>query len=70
MMQSTIQKSSDTVVGASLVAGGATGFTAQSLVEWGSLIVTLGNVILVIGGMYIMYVRLKQSRGKNRRKGD
>jgi len=60
-----IQKTSDTAVGASLAAGGTLGFTIQSIVEWASYAVTLGNLVLVGGGIYIMVLKLRKSRNQD-----
>jgi fructose-specific phosphotransferase system IIC component len=60
--EDAIQKLPDIVVGAALTGGGTAGFTIQALVEWGNLFVTVGNIVLVFGGVYIMFVKVRSSR--------
>ena len=57
--------SQETVGKASLVMGSA-GFTVQVLTEWASLAAITVNLILGIGGLYLMYQKIFDKR-RNRR---
>jgi hypothetical protein len=61
------QMSSDTVGKVSVTIGGG-GTTIQILTEYASLIVLTGNMLLVIGGLYLMSVKIierwQQKKGR------
>lgn len=65
-----IQKAPDTMTGLALAGSGATGFTIQTIADWASYAITFGNLFLVIGGMYIMYIKLRQFKRRDRRAED
>ena len=65
-----IQKAPDTMTGLALAGSGATGFTIQSIAEWASVLITFGNLVLVVGGMYIMYIKLRQFRRRDKGSDD
>ena len=50
---------SDTVVGAAAAAAGGAGITVQIITEYASLAVISLNLVLAIGGLYVLFLRSK-----------
>jgi predicted exporter len=50
---------SDTVVGAAAAAAGSAGITLQIITEYASLAVISLNLVLAIGGIYVLFLRSK-----------
>lgn len=72
-VQQTVQQMPDLKAGYLLVMSGGAGSFAQAVTEWGSLLVTMGNGLLVFGGLYLMYLKIKTTRSAEkggRRDGD
>lgn len=57
-----IDASHDTVVGYGATAGGSLGLTVQWLTDFGSLAVILLNILLALGGLYLLYLRAAKAR--------
>lgn len=61
----------DTGVGTVATAIGSAGVTTQLATEVLSLTVVVVNLVLALGGMYLLYRRLKKMhQGEQRRRGD
>lgn len=52
----------DTVIGAGAFVGGSTGLTVQVLTSYGSLLILAVNGVLAIGGLYLLWLRIKKAR--------
>ncbi len=50
---------SDTVVGAAAAAAGSAGITLQIITDYASLAVISLNLVLAIGGIYVLFLRSK-----------
>ncbi len=61
---------SDMKAGTALIATGAGGSFVQALVEWTSMAVTIGNGLLLIGGLYLMWYKIKDTKRRDRREED
>jgi hypothetical protein len=61
-----IENVSQEAVGKTALAIGSAGFTVQVLTEWASLAAITVNLILGIGGLYLMYQKIFDKR-RNRR---
>lgn len=55
-------KDPDTIIGASATAAGAGGLTLQTLLQFGNITVVLINIIVAIGGMYLLSLRIRKAR--------
>ena len=55
--------------GVVLATAGTGGMTIQTFTEWANLIVTGGNAVLVMGGIYLLWHKIKKSP-RTRRKDD
>ena len=64
-----IQNVSQEAVGKTALAMGSAGFGVQVLTEWASLAAITVNLILGIGGLYLMYQKIFDKR-RNRRDAD
>lgn len=56
-----------------LVMSGGLGSFAQAVTEWANIAVTFGNGLLVLGGVYMMYLKIRNTRDASkggRRKED
>jgi len=69
-IQQHAQQMPDFKAGFALVGTGAGGSLAQAVTEWSSIIVTGGNALLVLGGLYLMWVKIKDTRRRDRRLDD
>ena len=69
-IQQHAQQMPDVKAAAALIGTGATGSFAQAVTEWSSIIVTGGNALLVMGGLYLMYIKIKDTRRRDRRSDD
>lgn len=54
----------DTVVGSVNTAIGAGGLTLQVVTGYANLAVTLLNILAALGGLYLLYRRIKRDRRK------
>ena len=70
LIQDQVEQMPDITAGVTLVATGAGGSFLQAVTEWSSIIVTGGNALLVIGGLYLMWIKIKDSRRRDRRAED
>lgn len=52
----------DALVGKAATAGGSLGLTIQWLTDFGSLIVIALNIVLALGGLYLLYLRTLKAR--------
>lgn len=50
----------DTVYGALATAGGAGGLTLQMITNYANLGVTFLNILLALGGLYLLWHRIKR----------
>lgn len=64
-----IDKNHDTLVGYSATAAGSAGLVAQWLTEFGSALVIGINILLALGGLYLLYLRIAKARRELRRAG-
>lgn len=60
------QNVSPETAGKVAVAIGGGGTFVQAITEWASLAATIGNVVLVIGGLYLMYHKIFDKRRDRR----
>jgi hypothetical protein len=67
-MKEYIQQMSPETVGKISVAIGGGGTTIQILTEYVSLIVLTGNMLLVIGGLYLMSLKILERWQKKKDK--
>lgn len=52
----------DIVIGATMTAIGGVGATVQIITQFGNLLVMGLNVLLAIGGLYLLYLRIRKAR--------
>ena len=64
-----IKQTSDATAGAIFTGIGAGGAVVQTVTEWGNLLVMFGNIVLVVGGCYLMFHKIIDRR-RNRRQSD
>ena len=69
-MKEQIHQMPDIKAGVVLVGTGAGSSFAQAITEWSSIVVTGGNALLVIGGLYLMWIKIKDTRRRDRRLND
>jgi hypothetical protein len=73
-IQQVISQTTDLKAGVVLVSTGSLGSFAQAITEWSNNIVAGGNALLIIGGLFLMYHKIKEAHFKtkkhDRRKGD
>ena len=69
-VQQTAQQVPSLKAGYALIATGGTGSFVQAITEWASLAVTAGNAFLVLGGLYLMYCKIKNNRRRDHKEGD
>jgi uncharacterized protein YcfJ len=55
-------KDVDTITGAALAAVGSGGITLQVITEFSNLALTVVNVIIALGGAYLLYLRIRKMR--------
>jgi len=55
-------KDLDTWVGGGSVVLGSTGLTVQVLMDFASLAVVSVNLVLALGGAYLLYLRIRRAR--------
>lgn len=58
------QEHIDTLVGAGSAIGGATGLTIQAMTEYANLTVTILNIFVALGGLYLLYRRIRRDKRK------
>lgn len=56
----------DATIGKGLAIAGAGGLTIQWLTDFGSLIAMGINIILGLGGLYLLYLRVKKAHREDR----
>jgi hypothetical protein len=56
----------DAMAGAIATAGGATGLTIQLFTSFANLTVTLLNILLALGGLYLLFLKIRQAHRNNR----
>jgi len=59
-----IQRDVDAAIGAGMTAAGSTGIGVQWLLDFGSLTVMAINFVLGIGGLYLLYLRIRSAKGQ------
>lgn len=61
----------DSAVGWIAAAGGTTGLTVQWLTDFGSLALIVANLLLAVGGLYLLILRIIKAHRdiRNDRKG-
>lgn len=64
-----IDKNQDTLVGYGATAAGSAGLIAQWLTEFGSALVIGINLLLALGGLYLLYLRIVKARRDLRQAG-
>jgi ABC-type enterobactin transport system permease subunit len=69
-IQQHVQQVPDLKAGVALVGAGAGGSFAQAITEWANIFVTVGNVVLVIGGIYLFWCKIKDRKRKDRSSED
>ncbi len=57
-----IERNHDAVVGYGATAGGSLGLTVQWLTDFGSLAVIVLNLLLALGGLYLLFLRTVKAR--------
>lgn len=55
-------KDPDTIIGAGAAVAGTGGLTLQTLLQFGNITVVLINIIVAIGGMYLLSLRIRKAR--------
>ncbi len=71
--QQIVQQTTDVKAGVVLVSTGFVGSFAQAITEWANHFVAAGNALLILGGLYLMYHKIKERHFRVRRderKGD
>ena len=73
-IQNPVEQISDLKAAVALGATGTGGSFAQAITEWSNNIVAGGNALLILGGLYLMYHKIKdvhwKAQKRNRRKDD
>ena len=69
-IQETAQSMPDVKAAFTLVATGGLGSFTQAITEWSNTFVALGNGFLVLGGLYLMYTKITESKRRDRRGTD
>lgn len=64
------QAAFDKTLGIVLAAGGGTGLTIQWLTNFGNVILIALNVILAIGGIYLLFLRIRRAHRQMRQDPD
>jgi|TARA_R110000764_G_C10774224_1_gene355335 hypothetical protein len=59
-------KNPDAVLGTVLTTGAAAGITIQQITEYASLVVMAINIILGLGGLYLLAQRIRKTRAEAR----
>ena len=54
----------DTIFGISAISLGSTGLTLQIVLEVTSIVVVGVNLVLALGGCYLLYLRIRRARRK------
>lgn len=57
----------DTLIGGGLAAGGSAGLTVQIVTQYASLGVLLLNGALALGGLYLLWLRIRKARSELQR---
>ncbi|MEK9752561.1 MAG: hypothetical protein VW338_05030 [Rhodospirillaceae bacterium] len=52
----------DTIAGAAATVAGSVGLTVQMVTEFASLVVVGLNILLAMGGLYLLWLRIKKAR--------
>lgn len=65
-IQQHAQAIPDLKAGVGLVLAGSGGSFAQAITEWSNLVVAVGNSFLVVGGLFLMYYKIKAMRREKR----
>lgn len=55
---------SEKKIGATAAAVGSAGLTVQVLTDWMGLVATTLNVILALGGIFLMFHKIRRARNK------
>ena len=55
-------KDIDTWIGSTMIAGGSTGITLQVVMNYVSYGVVGANLLLALGGGYLLFLRIKRAR--------
>lgn len=69
-VDNAIQGTSDLKASFALVGTGAGGSFAQAITEWSNMIVAGGNALLVLGGLYLLWYKIRNTRRRDRRAED
>ena len=69
-VDSAVQSTSDLKASFALVGTGAGGSFAQAITEWSNMVVAGGNALLVLGGLYLLWYKIKNTRRRDRRAED
>jgi hypothetical protein len=62
MLENKLTQISDQTLGSGIAVAGGLGFTIQSITQWANLGVTIGNIVLVAGGIWLMWRKIKMDK--------
>ena len=70
LIQHQAEEMSGVTAGVTLVGTGTGGSLIQTITEWSNIAVAWGNAVLILGGLYLMWIKIKESRRRDRRDRD
>jgi len=59
-----MSRPSDLIVGTTATAGGSLGLTVQMITQFSSLLAALLNIIIALGGVYLLFKRIQKARAE------
>jgi len=59
-----MSRPSDLIVGSAATAGGSLGLTVQMITQFSSLLAALLNIIIALGGVYLLFKRIQKARAE------
>lgn len=62
----SLREHGDAILGSAMTALGSGGATYQLLSNVANLTVVILNIILALGGLYLLYLRIRKARRENR----
>lgn len=61
-----LSRDPDALVGASVATGGAAGLTLQTVMQWGSALALFLNIVAILAGLGLTYLRLKKAQRESK----
>lgn len=60
----------DAAVGAAMTVGGSLGLTIQFVTQFASMSAAVLNVVLAIGGLYLLWLKIRRSQHSNNKRSE